>query len=479
MWTRPFVVASAVVALALGTAAGGTQHPESDNASPHGDKIPTFYKEVLPLLQEYCQSCHRPGQIGPFSLLDYKSARPWAKAIKNAVSSRRMPPWLANPKYGHFDNNRSLSQEVIDTIVAWSNNGAPAGNPADAPPPVVWPEGGWTVQPDVSVDLPPYPVPATGVVEWESILIPGPFKEDTWVTSVQILPGNPAVVHHMCFEFQEHNPDLPFYVYEWAEIPRDENGDAKVYDGTAHPREGTILRRTVGSTEVTRFDGQLTIKGSNQFCYLPGLTLEDYRPVNAGVFVPAGSVMAVDVHYTTNGVAAIDRTKIGFTVAKEPPAKKFINLGGGEDDENPIDSRMQNNATLAIPPYDGNYPGPPANITFKKDAELVWFRPHGHVRAKSARYTLFYPDGRAEIVLDVPNYDFNWQLTYRTLLKIPKGSRMHFQVIYDNSASNKYNPDPGKWVYYGGQSWEEMGTPNMGFLVDRDTKQEDLIEDAN
>ena len=313
-------------------------------------------------------------------------------------------------------------------------------------------------------------------MEWESVLIPAPFKEDTWVTSVQILPGDPSVVHHMCFEFQKYNPDLPFNVYEWMEVPRDERGDALVHDGTTGPKVGTVIRRAVGSTELTRFQGKLTIKGSNQFCYLPGLTMEDYRPVNAGVFVPARSIMAVDVHYTTIGKAAIDRTKIGFTVTKTPPVKRFINLGGGEGD-NPVDSRIQDNTKLAIPPNDGNYFGPPADITFKKDTELVWFRPHAHQRGKSARYTLVYPDGREEIVLDVPRYDFNWQLTYRTSLKIPKGSRMHVQFTYDNSVNNKYNPNPNKWVYYGGQSWEEMGTPNMGFLVDQNTQKEDIIEE--
>ena len=165
-------------------------------------------------------------------------------------------------------------------------------------------------------------------------------------------------------------------------------------------------------------------------------------------------------------------------MAKTPPAKKFINLGD-KVEENPIDSRIQDNTKLAIPPNDPNYFGPPADITFKTDAELVWFRPHAHVRGKSVRYTLIYPDGREEIVLDVPRYDFNWQLTYRTLLPIPKGSRMHVQFTYDNSAGNRYNPDPNKWVYYGGQSWEEMGTPNMGFLVDRNENEEDVYGGSN
>jgi len=444
----------------------------------------TFHKDVLPILQKHCQTCHRPGQIGPFSLLDYQSARPWAKAIKNAVGTRKMPPWLANPEYGHFNNDRSLSQAEINTIVAWANNGAPAGDPKDAPPPVQWPEGGWNAKPDVSVDLPPYPVPATGVVEWESILLPSPFKEDTWVTSVQILPGNAAVVHHMCFEFQKHNPDLPYNVYEWMEVPRDDSGDALVHDGSSTgPKEGTVVRRAVGSTEETRRQGRPDIDGGIEYCYLPGLTFEDYRPLHAGILVPAGSDIVVSVHYTTNGAAVVDRSRIGFTAAKAPPPKMFVSQGGGEGDaavntdsalNNSILSRQQANEKLAIPPNDGNYLGPPADITFKKDIELVWFRPHAHVRGKSARYTLIYPDGREEIVLDVPHYDFNWQLTYRTSLKVPKGSRMHVQFTYDNSASNKYNPDQSKWVYYGGQSWEEMGTPNMGFVTDRNANEQDL-----
>jgi hypothetical protein len=476
MASKFFAAVLMMVALGYVSIAWGQEVSNSEEDNSNSGATPTFHKDVFPLLQKHCQSCHRPNQIAPFSLMDYQSARPWAKAIKDAVIMRKMPPWFANPKYGHFDNDRSMSQVEIGTMVAWVDNGAPEGTPNDVSALFQWPDGGWTVEPDVVVDLPPYPVPEKAVVEWESVLIPGPFKEDTWVTSVQILPGDPSVVHHMCFEFQEHNPELPFYVYEWAEIPRLDNGDAKVYDGTPHPTEGTILRRAVGSTEVSRFQGEITINGSNQFCYLPGLTLEDYRPVNGGVFVPAGTVMAVDVHYTTTGKATVDKTRIGFTTAKTPPTKEFINLGDGDDEDFPVESRIQDNTKLAIPPNDSNYYGPPADITFKKDTELVWFRPHAHVRAKSARYTLIYPDGREEIVLDVPRYDFNWQLTYRTSLEIPKGSRMHVQFTYDNSVNNKYNPDPNKWVYYGGQSWEEMGTPNMGFLVDRNTKKEDLVQ---
>jgi len=270
-------------------------------------------------------------------------------------------------------------------------------------------------------------------------------------------------------------------VYEWVEVPRDDAGVAKIHDGSAQAVEGRVHTRAVGSTVETQRQGRPDIDGGIEYCYLPGLTFEDYRPVRAGIFVPAGSDMLLNIHYTTNGAAVIDRSRIGFTVAKLPPAKKFVHqTTGGEGDEsfeNPVGAQQQANEKLAIPPYDGNYVAPPTDITFKKDTELVSLRPHAHVRAKSVRYTLIYPDGREEVVLDVPHYDFNWQLTYRTWLNIPKGSRMHVQFSYDNSPGNKYNPDPSKWVYYGGQSWEEMGSPFLGFLTDRNTKEEDLIEE--
>ncbi len=434
-------------------------------AKEESDRVVTFYKDVFPILQKNCQTCHRPGQIAPMSLLTYKDARPWAKAMKAAVVARKMPPWFADPKYGHFNNDRSLKPAEIETLVAWVDRGAVEGNAKDAPAPVQWPDEGWQIKPDVVIDLPAYKVPATGVKEWEQLAIPAPFKEDTWVTSVEISPGQPAVVHHYCFNFETHKPTTVYNVYEWMEVPRDGDGVATNHKRGADTKEGIVLRRAVGSTVETRQPGRQTIRGGNQFCYLPGLPYEDYRPVNAGVFVPAGSDIVVSMHYTANGVDLIDKTRIGFTVTKVAPAKRFIPQDG-EDGANAPVARKQTIQDLAIPPYESNYVGPPADITFLTDVELVWFRPHAHMRAISAQYKLFYPDGRDEIVLNVPHYDFNWQLTYRTSLKIPKGSRMHVEFSYDNSANNRFNPDPSKWVYYGDQSWEEMGTPNMGFLVD-------------
>ena len=469
MVARIPIVVFAIVLLLMGVSVLAAARAASQDSA----KVVTFHTDVLPLVQKHCQSCHRPGQIGPFSMLTYKEARPWARAIKQAVVSREMPPWFADPQYGHFDNDRSLKQAEIDTIAAWVDSGAAEGDPKDAPAPIEWPAGGWQIQPDVVVELPPYPVPAYGVKEWENLAIPAPFTRDTWVTSVEVLPGQPGLVHHMCFSFEKHKPTTPHYVYEWVEVPRDKEGvTQESARGNSTLREGTVVTLEVGSTEEKRRQGRSVVPGGNEFCYLPGLPYEDYRPVNAGMFVPAGSDITLSIHYTTNGLAVTDRTRIGFTVTKVPPAKRFLPQGGEADQDLGAPVARESGITeLAIPPYEANYVAPLSEITFLKDVELVWFRPHAHLRGKSAQYKLIYPDGREEIVLNVPRYNFNWQLTYRTLLEIPKGSRMQVQFTYDNSASNRYNPDPGTWVYYGGQSWEEMGTPNMGYLVDRNADE--------
>ena len=444
----------------------------------------TFTKDVLPILQKHCQSCHRPGQVAPMSLITYEDARPWAKAIKAAVTQRKMPPWFADRNYGHFTNDRSLEQSDVNTIARWADTGAVQGDPKDAPAAIQWPKDGWGIQPDVVMDLPAHDVPARGVLEWELIAFPSPFKTDTWVTSMEILPGDPSVVHHMCFSFEKHKPTTIYNRYEWVQVPRDATGNPTPGNSGFGELPGMIIAtRDVGSADVKLRQGHPTLKQNLDFCYLPGAGYDDYRPWGAGKLVPAGSDIILSLHYTTNGKAIVDRTKIGFTVAKTPPAKKFLVQGAGEDAPVIVPTAASNRAVyasaynpqFAIPPNDASYLAPPMDITFLKDAEIVRLRPHAHVRGKSAQYRLTYPDGREEIVLNVPNYDFNWQLAYATSIHVPKGSRLRFEFRYDNSASNKNNPDPARWVYQGFQSWEEMMAPNLGFLVDRDADIAGLI----
>lgn len=436
----------------------------------------TFHKDVLPILQKNCQSCHRPGQVAPMPLISYSETRPWAKAIKAAVTTHKMPPWFADPKYGHFTNDRSLKQSDIDTLVKWVDAGAAEGDPKDAPAPVPWPADGWNIQPDVVMHLPPHEVPAKGVLEWELIAFPSPFQTDTWVTSMEILPGDPSVVHHMCFSFEKHKPAIAYNRYEWVRVPRDESGNPAAGNTGFGELPGMIIAtRDVGSSEVKLRQGQPTLHQNLDFCYLPGNPYEDYRAWHAGKLVKAGSDIIVSLHYTANGKALTDRTKIGFTIAKTPPEKKFVVQGAGEDTPviAPTTASKRSvfasayNPSFAIPPNASNYQAPPMDITFLKDVELVTIRPHAHVRGKSAEYKITYPDGREETILSVPRYDFNWQLSYLTAVQVPKGTHMRFDFSYDNSPNNKNNPDPNRWVYQGFQSWEEMMTPNLGFLMDR------------
>ncbi len=448
----------------------------------------TFAKDVLPILQKNCQTCHRPGQVAPMSLLSYQEARPWAKAIKAAVVARKMPPWFADQRYGHFVNDRSLQQSEIETIAKWADSGAAEGNPKDAPAAIQWPKDGWSIQPEVVMDLPPHEVPAKGVLEWELIALPAPFKTDTWVTSMEILPGDMSVVHHICFSFEKHQPTTVYNRYEWVQVPRDETGNPTPGNTGFGELPGMIMAtRDAGSSEVKLRKGHPTLRQSLDFCYLPGAGADDYRPWNAGKLVPAGSDIVVSIHYTANGKDVLDRSKIGFTVAKTPPPKKFIVQGSGEDAPVTVPTPANDRAVFAssynpefvIPPYDANYLAPPMDITFHKDVEIVRLRPHAHVRGKSAQYKLIYPDGREEIALQVPRYDFNWQLSYGTDLKLPKGTRMHIEFRYDNSPNNKNNPDPSRRVYQGFQSWEEMMAPNLGFVLDRDANVGGLMSVTN
>jgi len=258
-------------------------------------------------------------------------------------------------------------------------------------------------------------------------------------------------VHHICFSFEKHRPTTVYNQYEWVQVPRDETGNPTPGNSGFGELPGMIIAtRNVGSTEVKLTPGHPTLKQNLDFCYLPGAAFDDYRAWNAGKLVPAGSDIIVSLHYTTNGKGVTDRTKIGFTVAKTPPLKKFVVQGAGED--TPVTAptvandravfASAYNPEFAIPPNDGNYRAPAMDITFLKDVEIVRLRPHAHVRGKSAQYKVTYPDGREEIVLNVPHYDFNWQLSYGTSLKLPKGTRMRFEFLYDNSVNNKFIPIP-------------------------------------
>ena len=415
-------------------------------------QAPRFYKDVLPILQKNCQSCHRPGQIAPMALLTYEHARPWARSIKAKVLAREMPPWFADPAYNEFANDRRLGDRDLRTIVDWVDGGAVAGDLRDAPPPIQWAADGWQIEPDLVVDAIEYRVPAKGVVEWITVNVPSGFTKDTWVTSVEVRPGAESVVHHVCVSWKPHEPGVKYGVPEWQDKPRDENG-AELPRAAAMRAQGPARDATPG--------GRL-------HCFVPGIAAVDFRTYQAGTLIPAGADLTFSIHYNPNGTESVDLTRVGFTIAKEPPRRQYISLS-----LNPSRDRKY----FAIPPHDPNWKAPTAEAVFQQEADLISLVYHMHDRGKTATTTLHFPDGQSEIVLNVPRYDFNWQMTYefKRPMRIPKGTRVQFDARFDNTRYSGYL-NPNTWVYWGDQTWEEMMGNWFGLLIDRTTNPKDVMK---
>jgi len=390
----------------------------------------TFYKDVLPVLQKNCQGCHRPGEAAPMSFLTYDQARPWAKAMKQAVLTKKMPPWFADPHVGKFSNDRTMSQAEVDTLVAWSDTGAKAGNAKEAPKPIEFVQGWRIGKPDVVIEMPQaFNVPASGTIDYQYIVIPTNFKEDTYVQVAEARPGNPALVHHIiAFIREPGNPWLKDAQPGVPVVPRNHVPTEKMT-----PEE----RRKAQQQSGGGFGGDF-LAG-----YAPGTVPFVNRPGEAKL-VKAGSDIVLQMHYTANGKEGTDQSRIGLILSKEKPEAKVLTLAAGTTD-------------FAIPAGDANYEVN-AKLKVQRDVTIVSFLPHMHFRGKSFEYRVTYPTGESETLLSVPKYDFNWQLTYELDKPklLPKGSVIECTAHYDNSANNKYNPDPSKTVYFGEQTWEEM-----------------------
>ena len=380
---------------------------------------PTFTRDVAPILQRKCQECHRPGEIGPFSLLTYEQTRPWAKAIKAAVLERKMPPWFADPHFGKFSNDRSLSRQEIDTLVDWVNAGAPRGDAGAMPPPATFVEGWGIPKPDIVFQLPePYSIPATGTIEYLHWLIPTGFEADRWVQFAEARPGDRTRVHHIIAFVREPGsqwlkeikPGIPF-------IPEKPKADANA-DTSELPSDFLVG-------------------------YAPGQPPERFEPGRAKL-VKAGSDIILQVHYTTNGKPGTDRSKVGLVFAKEPPSLRAMTFSA-------------TNGQFKIPAGAANHQVE-AEFTLGADANLHGLHPHMHARGKDFLYRVQYPDGTVQTLLSVPTYSFIWQLWYNLAepLRLPKGTKILCTAHFDNSPRNPYNPDPSKDVTWGDQSWDEM-----------------------
>lgn len=379
---------------------------------------PTFTKDVLPILQDNCQGCHRPGEIGPMKLMSYSEVRPWAKAIKAAVLTKKMPPWFADPHYGKFANDRSLSQKDIDTLVAWVDGGATEGNAKDAPPPRKWLEGWNIAKPDRVIELPvEIKIPAKGEVDYQYVLVPLNLKEDVWVQMVEVRPSVRTVVHHCVVFIRE--PES-----KWL---RNEIEYGKAWEAPPKRRAAETFG---GGSDI------LTI-------YTPGMIPDVWRPGLAKK-IRAGSDLIVQMHYTADGTDRIDKTRIGLVFSKEPPAERVLTVAAV-------------NTSFSIPPGAPDFKVE-ASAPHVNEGQLLSFFPHMHLRGKAFEYKLVQPTGETETLLKVPNYDFNWQLSYKLQkpIQLVPGSRIVATAWYDNSANNPANPDPTATIRWGEQSREEM-----------------------
>jgi hypothetical protein len=426
----------------------------------------TYHKDVLPILQKNCQSCHRPGEAAPMSFLTYKDTRPWAKAIKTAVLSKKMPPWFADPAHGKFQNERRLSEAELQTVARWVDSGAPEGGAKQAPAPLAFKEG-WNIQPDVVFEMPnAYEVPPTGTVEYTYIVIPTGFTKDTWITAAEVRPGDRSVVHHVIASVRP--PGSPYLRNVKPGVP---------FVPVTHERDanGAAIRRNVQapSADLQRAsqaaDGAAVVATEFLVGYAPGLQEQRYDLAvpGAGKMIPAGSDIILQMHYTTSGKAASDKTKIGLTLAKEQPKYRYLTLSAAA-------------TRLEIPANEAHYESN-ASVTFKEDAKLVWLMPHMHVRGKDFLYKAVYPTGETQTLLDVPKYDFNWQLGYDTTAPIlmPKGTRIECKAHHDNSKNNPYNPNPNVTVKWGDQTWEEMMIGWFAVVVDANVNPRNVINRAS
>jgi hypothetical protein len=359
----------------------------------------TFTKDVAPILYKSCVECHRPTMFAPMSLLTYDDVRPYARSIKQRVVSRIMPPLGADPAHGEFKNDPRLSQAEIDTIAAWVDGGAVKGSDADMPKAPQFADG-WTIgKPDAVFTMEEeYDIPATGVIPYQYLRVPTHLTEDKWIQAIEIRPSANAQVHHVLAYTQPAGEPI---------------------------RQGGAL----GPTNI----GGVT---PNK----PGITFEP----GVARLLRGNSDLIMQMHYTTNGKPAKDRTRIGVIYAKQSPTK--LQAGG-----------MVLQPRFVIPAYDGNAAVKGAT-KLERDTVMTSLTPHMHVRGKDMTYIAHYPDGTDEILLSVPKYDFNWQISYelKTPKVLPKGTIVEVIAHFDNSAANKFNPDPSKDVKWGDQTFEEM-----------------------
>lgn len=391
-----------VMALMMGSAAGAS--------AAEAEGAPTFAKDVAPIFYDNCVTCHRPNHLAPMSLISYEDARPWARAVKSKVLAGEMPPFFADTSVRAYKNDTSLTQHEIDTIAAWVDGGAPRGNDADLPEVPQFAEG-WSIgEPDlIFTMLEPFEVPADGTVPYSYVTVPTNLKQDVWISAYEFVPGDRRVLHHVI-----------------AQVMEDDGKSA------------------TGEVLLTRDGDRTRAEGATVGGYVPN-RLGTVYPAGVASRLPAGADIEAQMHYTTIGKPVTDRSSWGVVLAAEPDSMR--RAGGGQV-INPMFRIEPGNPSFEVT----------ASRKISEDTYLSSMMPHMHVRGKSAKFIIKFPDGREEVALSVPNYDFNWQLNYQLEEPIfmPAGSELQAVFTYDNSTNNRHNPDPTAEVRWGDQTWEEM-----------------------
>lgn len=400
-------------------------------AEPHPSGKPTFYRDILPILQQHCQVCHRTGSIAPMALESYEGTRPYAARIRDAAQEHTMPPWFAEKGIGKFSNDPSLSESEIAALATWAEANAPAGNPGDAPPARKW-SGRWTIpEPDLVVTMAEgVKIPREGEVDYSYEIVPTNFTGPRWVQASEILPGMPENVHH-----------------------------AVVYvrpPGSPWLRHAPLAKPFTASTLATLEDQKDAMWTDSDILlvYAPGSTPDNW-PRGMAKFIPAGSDLVFQMHYTTNGKSGADVTQVGLRFSKAPPDERVLTL-------------QLTNDHFVIPPGAPNY-RVEARGTLPNDALLLNFFPHMHLRGKQFEFNIVHKDKSIEPLLRV-NYHFHWQMSYRLAepLALRAGTELQAVAWFDNSRQNLHNPDPDAAVRWGEQTSDEMMVGFFDVAVARD-----------
>ncbi len=363
----------------------------------------TFTRDVAPILHAKCATCHRAGEVAPMALLTFQDARPWAKSIKDKVVARQMPPWFADPNVGAFANDPTLTAAEIATIAKWSDNGAPQGDLKDMPAMPTFVEGWQLGEPDMIVELPEVQIPAEGGDYFPTPNLTLPLTEDRWIRALEIRPSNREVTHHSVI------------------FSADIAAAMRMGSGAINP------------------SGVFDVLG----VWAVGTPATVY-PAGTGRWVRKGQTLRTNLHYHPNGRAQVDRTRIGLYFGKGEIQKE-------------VAASLAGNINFTIPPQTRDYEMRAAYIA-DQDIDIVSYFPHMHLRGTDMKMTATYPGGRQAALLNVPAYDFNWQLFYypKTAVRLPKGTRIDMVSHYDNSSANKRNPDPNRAVTFGEASTAEM-----------------------